>query len=76
MSRPDTIKKYAKYLRHYHANDENLKGQGFGRVNFAPIIQALKSVNYQEYVSVEVFEFDMGPTGIAGRSYEYLKKFV
>ncbi len=76
LSRPDTIKKYAKYLRHYHANDENLKGPGFGRVNFAPIIQALKNINYDGYVSVEVFDFDMGPTGIAGRSYEYLKKFI
>ncbi len=76
LPRPDTIKKYAKYLRHYHANDENLKGPGFGRVNFAPIIQALKDIAFQDYVSIEVFDFDMGPTGIAGRSYEYLKQFI
>lgn len=76
LPRPDTIKKYAKYLKHYHANDENLKGPGFGRVNFAPIIQALKDINFQDYVSIEVFDFDMGPTGIAGRSYEYLMQFI
>lgn len=76
LSRPDTIKKYAKYLKHYHANDENLKGPGFGRVNFAPIIKALKDIDYQDYVSIEVFDFDMGPTGIAGRSYEYLQQFL
>lgn len=76
LPRPDTIKKYAKYLKHYHANDENLKGPGFGRVNFAPIIQALKEIEFQDYVSIEVFDFDMGPTGIAGRSYEYLMQFI
>lgn len=75
-SRADTIKKYAKYLRHYHANDENLKGPGFGAVDFGPIIQALKDIHFKDYVSIEVFDFDMGPTGIAGRSYEYLKRFV
>ncbi len=76
LSRADTIRKYAKYLRHYHANDENLKGPGFGAVDFAPIIAALKEIDFQDYVSIEVFDFDMGPTGIAGRSYEYLQRFL
>lgn len=75
-SRADTIRTYAKYLRHYHANDENLKGPGFGTVDFGPIIAALKEIDFRDYVSVEVFDFDMGPTGIAGRSYEYLQRFL
>lgn len=76
LGRPDTIKKHAKYLKHYHANDENLRGPGFGPVNFAPIFSALKEIDYQDYVSVEVFDFDMGEVGIAGRSFEYMQKFV
>ena len=76
LGRPDTIKKYAPYLKHYHANDENLKGPGFGPVNFAPIFQALKEIDYDGYISVEVFDFDMGPVGIAARSFEYMQQFV
>jgi sugar phosphate isomerase/epimerase len=76
LSRADTIRQYAKYLRHYHANDENLKGPGFGKVDFAPIIAALKEIHFQDYISIEVFDFDIGPTGIAGRSYEYLRQFL
>jgi len=76
LGRPETIKKYAGYLKHFHANDENLKGPGFGRVNFAPIFEALKAIDYQEYVSVEVFDFDMGAVGIAGRSFEYMEQFA
>ncbi len=75
-SRADLIKKYAAYMKHYHANDENLDGPGFGEVDFAPIFQALKEVNFDGYVSVEVFNFEPGPEAIATKSLEYMKQFV
>jgi len=59
---------------HFHANDKNLKGPGFGEVDFKPIAAALKEVGYDGYVSVEVFKFDEGPEAIASRSLEYLKR--
>jgi sugar phosphate isomerase/epimerase len=74
--RADTIKKYKKYLKHFHANDENLKGPGFGDVDFEPIFGALKEIEYDGYVSVEVFDFEVGCVAIAGQSYEYMKRFV
>ena len=46
---------------HFHANDSNLKGPGFGKVDFRPIAAALKEVGYAAYVSVEVFQFEEGP---------------
>lgn len=70
------IKKYAKYLRHYHANDENLLGPGMGKVDFKPIITALREINYKGYISVEVFKFDLGPEKIATDSITYLKKIL
>jgi sugar phosphate isomerase/epimerase len=76
LGRAGTIKKYAKYLKHYHANDENLKGPGFGDVDFAPIFQALKDIDYDDYVSVEVFDFEWGCVGIAGSSFEHMQQFV
>ena len=58
---------------HFHANDKNLKGPGFGTVDFKPIAAALKVVGYDDFVSVEVFNFDEGPETIARKSLECLK---
>ncbi len=58
---------------HFHANDKNLKGPGFGEVDFRPIAKALKEVGYAGFVSVEVFNFDEGPETIAAKSLEYLR---
>ena len=76
LGRAGTIKKYAKYLKHYHANDANLQGPGFGDVDFAPIFEALKEIDFQDYVSVEVFDFEIGPEAIATQSMEYMAQFV
>jgi sugar phosphate isomerase/epimerase len=75
-TRPNLIRKYIKHLAHYHANDANLEGPGFGDVDFAPIFEALKDAGYQDYVSVEVFKFDPGPERIARESLAYMKQFV
>jgi sugar phosphate isomerase/epimerase len=73
--RPATIRKYAPYLAHYHANDENLNGPGSGNVDFGPIFDALRDIAYNGYASVEVFKFDPGPEAIARKSLAYMKSF-
>ena len=40
----DVIRSHAKHLHHFHANDPNLRGPGFGKTDFVPIFQALKDV--------------------------------
>lgn len=74
--RPALIRRYAKYLRHYHANDPNLNGPGWGDVEFGPVFEALKDIDYDGYVSVEVFQFEPGPEAIATKSLEYMRQFV
>lgn len=74
--RPALIRKYAHLLKHYHANDENMEGPGFGKVDFAPIFNTLKEIQFDGYISVEVFKFDPGPEAIAQRSLEYMKQFI
>lgn len=71
---PEIIRAAAGKFAYFHANDANLKGPGFGDVDFKPIAAALKEVGYDGYVSVEVFKFDEGPEIIAGKSIEYLKQ--
>lgn len=73
--RSGTIRRYGHHLAHYHANDENLNGPGWGAVDFGPIIEALKDTGYDGYVSVEVFKFEPGPEAIATKSLDYLRQF-
>jgi sugar phosphate isomerase/epimerase len=70
---PEIIRQSAPHFAHFHANDKNLKGPGFGDVDFRPIAGALRETGYDGYVSVEVFNFDEGPEIISARSLEYLR---
>ena len=72
---PTIIRAHASRLRHFHANDPNRRGPGFGDLDFAPIMATLKEVGYDGYVSVEVFDFSPDPETIASKSLEYLKQF-
>ncbi len=71
---PQIIRESAPDFAYFHANDRNLKGPGFGEVDFVPIAAALKEVGYDGTVSVEVFNFDEGPEVIATKSREYLRR--
>jgi sugar phosphate isomerase/epimerase len=71
---PQIIRESWPHFAHCHANDKNLKGPGFGDVDFKPIATALKEVGYAGYVSVEVFKFEEGAEVIATKSLEYLRR--
>jgi sugar phosphate isomerase/epimerase len=71
---PQIIQESWPHFAYFHANDKNLKGPGFGDVDFKPIARALMDAGYEGWVSVEVFNFDEGPEAIATRSLDYLKK--
>ena len=71
---PQIIHESWPHFAYFHANDANLKGPGFGDVDFKPIAGALKEAGYDGYVSVEVFKFEEGPEVIASKSLEYLRR--
>jgi sugar phosphate isomerase/epimerase len=71
---PDLIRRYAPWMRHFHANDANRRGPGFGRVDFQPILAALRDVDYRGWVSVEVFDYSPDPETIARESLAYMRK--
>jgi sugar phosphate isomerase/epimerase len=70
---PQIIRESWPNFAYFHANDKNLKGPGFGEIDFKPIAGALREVGYDGYVSVEVFKFDEGPQVIAEQSLRTLR---
>ncbi len=71
---PQIIAESAGRFEYFHANDANLKGPGFGDIDFHPIAAALRDARYDGIVSVEVFKFEEGAEVIATQSIAYLQR--
>ena len=71
---PTLLQQHADLLQHFHANDANKRGPGMGDIDFMPIFAALRDINYQGWVSVEVFDYTPGVEALARESIEYMQK--
>ncbi|HUR32223.1 MAG TPA: sugar phosphate isomerase/epimerase family protein, partial [Vicinamibacterales bacterium] len=70
----DLIRRHGDVAGHFHANDANRRGPGFGDVDFVPIFQALRDSGYDRWVSVEVFDYTPDPETIARHSLRYMRE--
>jgi sugar phosphate isomerase/epimerase len=70
---PDLVRQYRQLLAHFHANDPNRQGPGFGTLDFRPVFQALGEIDYRGWVSVEVFDYSPGVENLAKRSIDYMR---
>jgi sugar phosphate isomerase/epimerase len=70
---PELIRRYRELMVHFHANDPNRQGPGFGELDFVPILKALNAIDYRGWVSVEVFDFAPGVERLARESIAYLQ---
>jgi sugar phosphate isomerase/epimerase len=71
---PELIRRHAARTGHFHANDPNKRGPGFGDADFVPIFHALRDSGYRGWVSVEVFDYSPDPETIARESIRYMRE--
>jgi len=71
---PELIHRHRDLLAHFHVNDPNMQGPGFGELDFLPILRALGEVDYRGWVSVEVFDYNPGVERLARESIDYLRQ--
>jgi sugar phosphate isomerase/epimerase len=69
---PDLLRRHRQLLAHFHANDPNKQGPGMGDLDFKPIFEALGEIDYQGWVSVEVFDYSPGVERLAQESIRYM----
>lgn len=71
---PELLRRHRDDMAHFHANDPNRQGPGFGTLDFIPIFRALREIDYRGWVSVEVFDYSPGPRRLAEESLAYMKR--
>jgi sugar phosphate isomerase/epimerase len=57
------FREYGSFLQHVHLADSNRAAPGAGHLDFAPIVQALKEVGYDGYLSFELLPPFADPFG-------------
>ena len=70
----ELIRTHRRWLSHFHANDPGGQGPGFGKLDFVPILNALREIDYAGWISVEVFNYRPGPERLARESIRYMQR--
>ncbi len=66
------IEKHFESIRHVHVNETDGRHCGTGDYDFAPVLAALKRLDYKGWISLEAFDFSPGAERIAAESLRYL----
>ena len=71
---PVVIHKYARYIRHVHLNELDGRYPGSGTFPFAPVLQALRDLNYRGWLSVEIFDCKPGGETVARLAASHIRQ--
>jgi sugar phosphate isomerase/epimerase len=76
------IYQLADYIGHIHLADISSDREhyhllpGTGSINFKDIFDAIRSIGYQGFVTVELYTYENNPIEAARLAYEYLQRFI
>lgn len=75
-SAPTLIERTFPLIRHVHVNEMDGRYPGTGNYDFASVFRTLERLDYQHWISVEVFDFKPDPVTIARNSIDYLQSLL
>ncbi len=67
------IEQYFSEIRHVHVNEMDGRHPGTGDYDFVSIFRALDRLDYQGWISLEAFDFEIGGERIASETIDYLR---
>jgi len=70
------VERYFDVIRHIHVNETDGGHCGTGDYDFAPVLAALKRLEYSGWISLEAFNFTPGAERIASESLRYLNSVI
>ncbi|MFY4776318.1 TIM barrel protein [Metabacillus sp. RGM 3146] len=78
ISISDSLNKAGSHLLNIHLADSNRAAPGAGHLDFVPVIQALKDIDYQGYISYELLPAAADPFGVLekGVGEEWFDKYA
>ncbi len=71
----ESLKAFSQYVAYVHLADSNRYAPGMGHVNFQEIFNALKSFNYDGWVSTEILPHPE-PEAAAEKSFTYINNII
>jgi len=71
----ESFKEARPFLWHIHICDSNRKPPGYGHLSFGRIIKVLKKIEFQGYLSVEVFQWPNQDKALR-QSIHFLRKVM
>jgi len=75
VSIPDTLRAVARHLGHVHFADSNRHAMGFGHLDGAAIVKALRDIGYEGYLSAEILPLPNSETA-ARQTIRAFRRFV
>lgn len=73
---PVLIDRYFELIRHVHVNELDGGHCGSGNYDFRPILEMLRSRDYQGWISLEAFDFSVGAETLANESIRHLESQI
>jgi D-psicose/D-tagatose/L-ribulose 3-epimerase len=70
------LQRHCPLIQHVHVNESDGRYPGTGNYDFVSLFRTLRQLNYQGWVSLEVFDFKPSAPEIARASIQYLREQI